>query len=257
ILIDVDWDSFVMLPDIFNDINSSSLSDNEDNDIIINKNLYPSLSNYNDSVNFNTNLLSLAKYSNNHLSFSICERGFGYQTFRNDKDPNDPTIIHRKSFYCLSSSIYKSRKIIDQNSYRIKCTTLESKHTYELNPAKISDVIVRYRHFSDDMIQDIETDSVLFLDTLFEKMFQDLYIRHFGAERRLSGVFWMSLSQQELYQRFSDVVLNDNTSNALVENKLSLTYIWILQYLAKATNNVVSKSFWTDSKPGLINAVSQ
>ncbi|CAG8637815.1 8862_t:CDS:2, partial [Racocetra persica] len=61
---------------IFNDINPLSLSDNEDNDIIINKNLYPSLSNYNNSVNFNTNLLLLAEYSNNHLSFSICDDNF-------------------------------------------------------------------------------------------------------------------------------------------------------------------------------------
>ncbi|CAG8766342.1 7101_t:CDS:1, partial [Gigaspora rosea] len=73
---DVDWDSFIMVPDIFNDINPSSLSDNEDSNIIINKNLYPSLSNYDDSVIFNTNLLPLAENSNNHPSFSICGDNF-------------------------------------------------------------------------------------------------------------------------------------------------------------------------------------
>ena len=91
----------------------------------------------------------------------------------------------------------------------------------------------------------------------------------------------MSPTQQELYQRFSDVVLNDNTcktnkynmylsvfmikdnygkfrnvANALVEDELASTYVWILQCLTKATNTV-PKSFWTDSEPGLINAVSQ
>ena len=92
----------------------------------------------------------------------------------------------------------------------------------------------------------------------------------------------MSPSQQELYRRFSDVVLNDNTcktnkynmylsvfmikdnygrfrnvANALVEDELSSTYVWILQCLVKATENTVPKSFWSDSEPGLINAVSQ
>ncbi|RIB07839.1 hypothetical protein C2G38_2213243 [Gigaspora rosea] len=73
---DVDWDSFITVLEIFNDINPSSLSDNEDSDIIINKNLYPSLSNYDDSVIFNTNLPPLAEKSNNHLSFYICGDNF-------------------------------------------------------------------------------------------------------------------------------------------------------------------------------------
>uniref|UniRef100_U9UGH7 MULE transposase domain-containing protein n=1 Tax=Rhizophagus irregularis (strain DAOM 181602 / DAOM 197198 / MUCL 43194) TaxID=747089 RepID=U9UGH7_RHIID len=92
----------------------------------------------------------------------------------------------------------------------------------------------------------------------------------------------MSSSQQELYKRFSDIVLNDNTcktnkynmylsvfmikdnygrfrnvANALIEDELSSTYTWILQCLVKATDNIIPKSFWTDSEPGLINAVAQ
>src|SRR5581483_4632811 len=57
-------------------------------------------------------------------------------------------------------------------------------------------------------------DSVLFLNVFLEKMTQDsrwkVFIRHSGNEFHLSGIFWMSPSQQELYQQFSDVVLNDN-----------------------------------------------
>ncbi|CAG8534739.1 20068_t:CDS:2 [Gigaspora rosea] len=201
---DGDWDLFIMVLDIFNDINLLSLSDNEDSDIIINKNLYPSLSNYDDSVIFNTNLLPLAENSNNHPSFSICGDNFlslyeyvdnvdtkislffensnnsgninasNYQynlrrsTFHNDKNLNDPSIIRRKSFHCSSSGIYISRKIIDQNSHRvrgtiktncewhcnftlpktthqIRCTTLKDTHNHKINPAQISDVIARYR----------------------------------------------------------------------------------------------------------------
>ncbi|EXX52290.1 hypothetical protein RirG_254280 [Rhizophagus irregularis DAOM 197198w] len=48
-----------------------------------------------------------------------------------------------------------------------------------------------------------------------------------------------------------------NIANALVEDKIASTYTWILQCLMKATDNIVPKAFWTDSKLGLINAVSQ
>ena len=109
-----------------------------------------------------------------------------------------------------------------------------------------------------------------------------MFIRHSGGENRVSGIFWMSPSQQELYQRFSNIVLNDNTcktnkfnmylsvfmvknnygrfrnvANALVEDKLSSTYVWILKCLAKVTDNKIPKSLWTDSEPGLINAIFQ
>ncbi|CAB4421976.1 unnamed protein product [Rhizophagus irregularis] len=67
----------------------------------------------------------------------------------------------------------------------------------------------------------------------------------------------MSPSQQELYQRFSDIMFNDNTSNALVEDELLLIYVWILKCLMKATDNIIPKSIWTDFKPGLINAIFQ
>lgn len=131
-----------------------------------------------------------------------------------------------------------------------------------------------------------KSDSISLLDTLFEKVSQDptwkVFVRHSGNEHRLSGVFWMSPSQQELYRRFSDIVLNDNTcktnkfnmylsvfmvkdnngrfrnvANALVEDELSSTYVWILKCLMQATNSIIPKSIWTDFEPGLINAISQ
>jgi len=281
------------------------------------------------------------------------ERGFGYQIFRSDKDPKDPTIIRRKSFRCSSSGVYKARKVVDHTIHRlrgtvktdcewhcnftfpktinqIRCTLLKGTHNHETNPTQVPNVIARYRRFSKEMIQDLnffmdckvapitqleilkkkypehvfhkrdvynaiysllksnkneKFDTTSMLDILFEKVSQDprwkVYIRHAGNEHRLSGIFWMSPVQQELYQRFSDVVLNDNTcktnkynmylsvfmvkdnygrfrniANALVEDEMSSTYTWILQCLLKATG-ITPKSFWTDSEPGLINAVSQ
>ena len=74
----------------------------------------------------------------------------------------------------------------------------------------IYNAIYKLRQNNDDNL-----DSTLLLDVLFEKISFDprwkVFIRHAGNERRLSGIFWMSPTQQELYQRFSDMVLNDNT----------------------------------------------
>jgi len=42
----------------------------------------------------------------------------------------------------------------------------------------------------------------------------------------------------------------------LVEDELASTHTLILQFLMKATNNIVPKAFWTDSEPGLINAAT-
>jgi hypothetical protein len=144
--------------------------------------------------------------------------------------------------------------------YQIKCTTLIDVHNHELvNLSQIAYLNAKYRHFNEDMIQDLkfftdckvapitqleilkkkypqhvfnkqdiynsiyklrekyseETDSGLLLNSLFEKMTEDpcwkVFIRHSGNERRLSGIFWMSPSQQDLYQKFHDVILNDNT----------------------------------------------
>ena len=128
-------------------------------------------------------------------------------------------------------------------------------------------------------------DSGSLLNSLFERMTEDpnwkVYVRHSGNERRLSGIFWMSPSQQDLYQQFNDVVLNDNTcktnkynmylsvfmvrdnygkfrnvANALVEDEMASTYIWILQCLMKATGEKTPKAFWIDSESELINAAS-
>ena len=310
----------------------------------------------NDSLNYQYNLTVGDCFDDwssvDTFMYQYClERGFGYQMFRSEKDPKDPTIIRHKSFRCSSSGVYKARKVIDHTLHRlhgtiktncewhcnftfpkianqVRCTMLEGTHNHETNPVQISNVIARYRHFSEEMVQDLKffidckvapiiqleilkkkypdhifhkqdvyntiyklhdqnnkNDTTSILDVLFEKISQDsrwkVYIRHAGSEHRLSGIFWMSPVQQELYQRFSDVVLNDNTcktnkynmylsvfmvkdnygkfrniANALVEDEMSSTYIWILQCLLKATG-IIPKSFWTDSEPGLINAVSQ
>ncbi|CAG8678894.1 28795_t:CDS:2 [Gigaspora margarita] len=47
------------------------------------------------------------------------ERGFGYQIFRNDKDPNNSSITCRKFFRCSANGTYNARKNINQNLHHL------------------------------------------------------------------------------------------------------------------------------------------
>ncbi|GBC31392.2 hypothetical protein GLOIN_2v1764241 [Rhizophagus irregularis DAOM 181602=DAOM 197198] len=72
------------------------------------------------------------------------ERGFRYQIYRNDKDPNDHTITRHKSFRCS----------LDEQ--QIRCTTLVNLHNHELNPTQIAHLNnARYQQFNENMIQDL------------------------------------------------------------------------------------------------------
>jgi hypothetical protein len=82
-----------------------------------------------------------------------------------------------------------------------------------------------------------------------------------GEDNHLTGLFWMRPSQIDLWQRFHDVVINDNTSQtnryrmylslmivvdnhtrsrmvatAVVSDETKETYQWILECLLRATN---------------------
>ncbi|CAG8784019.1 20302_t:CDS:2 [Gigaspora margarita] len=260
------------------------------------------------------------------------ERGFGYQIFHNDKDPDNPSVTYRKSYRCLASGEYQTKKNLEQNLHRLRgnmktncewhcnftfpkttkqilCTTLKDNHNHELNSSQIADIIPRYRRLNDEMVQEIKffatckvapitqleilkkkyPNSVFHKQDVYNtiyKNFQDanwkVFVRHTSNERCLSGVFWIAPSQQELYKRFYDVVLNNNicktnkynmylsvfmikdnygrfqnVANALVEDKMASMYKWILQCLLKANDDLAPKSFWTDFEPGLISAISQ
>ncbi|CAB5171971.1 unnamed protein product [Rhizophagus irregularis] len=77
--------------------------------------------------------------------YNYClERGFGYQICRNDKNPNNPSITICKSYRCS----------FGEN--RVKCTTLEDIHNYELIPTDIPHLNVRYRQFNNEMMQDLK-----------------------------------------------------------------------------------------------------
>ncbi|CAG8639905.1 7803_t:CDS:2, partial [Racocetra persica] len=141
---------------------------------------------------------------------------------------------------------------------QISCTTLVDVHDHKLQSGQLAHLNARYRKLSNEMMEDLrflteyiynaiyrlckryknkKPDSSLFLEALFEKMA-------------------LNPDWKDLYQRFHDVVLNDNTSNALVEDEMASIYVWILRYLMKATGDITPILFWTNSEPDLINAAS-
>ncbi|CAB5301718.1 unnamed protein product [Rhizophagus irregularis] len=118
-----------------------------------------------------------------------------------------------------------------------KCTTLINTHNYELNSAQIAHLNARYRQFNDNMMQDLAffTDCkvvpIVQLEILKKKypehvfhkqdVYNSIYKLHENNKDEnldsglLLNVLFEKMTEdsnwKDLYQRFNDVVLNDNT----------------------------------------------
>ncbi|CAB5181640.1 unnamed protein product [Rhizophagus irregularis] len=103
-----------------------------------------------------------------------------------------------------------------------------------------------------------------------------------GDDNHLTGFFWMRPSQIELWQKFHDVAINDNTSQinkyrmylsltividnhvrsrmvatAVVSDETKETYQWILECLLHATNGLAPRVLFTDADAGMIAAIHE
>ncbi len=103
-----------------------------------------------------------------------------------------------------------------------------------------------------------------------------------GEDNHLTGLFWMRPSQIDLWQRFHDVVINDNTAKtnkyqmylsltiivdnyarsrmvatAVVSDETKETYQWILKCLLHATNGLAPRVLFTDADAGMIAAIHE
>ncbi|RHZ77301.1 hypothetical protein Glove_182g25 [Diversispora epigaea] len=97
-----------------------------------------------------------------------------------------------------------------------------------------------------------------------------------GEDNHLTGLFWMRPSQIDLWQRFHDVAINDNTAQtnkyhmylsltiiidnharsrmaatAVISDETKGTYQWILECLLRATNNLAPQVLFTDADPAM------
>ena len=89
---------------------------------------------------------------------------------------------------------------------------------------------------------------------------------------RLFHIFWMDSKQQDLYQRYNDIIITDNTSKtnkyhmalcffvgvdnrnytqvfaqALLSDKTSTSYIWVLEQLLEANNGIIPTAIISDA----------
>jgi hypothetical protein len=103
-----------------------------------------------------------------------------------------------------------------------------------------------------------------------------------GEDNHLTGLFWMRPSQIDLWQRFHDVVINDNTAKtnkynmylsltivvdnharsrmaatAVVSDETKETYQWILECLLRATNGLAPRVLFTDADAGMVAAIHE
>ncbi|CAB4442956.1 unnamed protein product [Rhizophagus irregularis] len=102
-----------------------------------------------------------------------------------------------------------------------------------------------------------------------------------GEDNHLTGLFWMRPSQIDLWRRFHDVAINDNTAQtnryrmylsltiivdnnmrsriaatAIVADETKETYQWILECLLRATG-IAPRVLFTDADAGMIAAVHE
>jgi hypothetical protein len=103
-----------------------------------------------------------------------------------------------------------------------------------------------------------------------------------GEDNHLTGLFWMRPSQIELWQKFHDVAINDNTAQtnkyrmylsltivvdnharsrmaatAVVSDETKETYQWILECLLSATDNLAPNVLFTDADPAMVSAIHE
>ena len=130
-----------------------------------------------------------------------------------------------------------------------------------------------------------ESDAAMMFSYLMKLRDQDPdYIvipRLEGLSNELTGLFWMTSQQRnELWPKFRDVVIHDNTAKtnryemslslfvgidnnyktrvlaqALIKYETQADYSWILQCTLEATDNLPPIVLFTDSDPGMIAAV--
>ncbi|CAG8724764.1 2667_t:CDS:1, partial [Gigaspora rosea] len=106
-------DSFISIPDIFNNTDFSSLSDNEDNDININ--LCPSFSNHKDyDTIVNTN------DKNNDININLCPSSSNHKDYDTIVNTNFSPLEYVHNFSLLSE--------YDDDSIRVFHYLLKMKH---------------------------------------------------------------------------------------------------------------------------------
>ena len=87
---------------------------------------------------------------------------------------------------------------------QVRCTMLKGTHNHETNPAQISNVIARYRHFSKEMVQDLK----FFIDCKVTPIIQLEILK----KKYLDHIFHKQDVYNTIYKLHNQNNKNDTTS---------------------------------------------
>ena len=144
------------------------------------------------------------------------------------------------------------------------------------------DITNAIQHFKRDSfhdeINDPDNDAFQLLEKLENCQKEDpgMFIAKKLKQGRLFHIFWMDSNQQDLYQRYHDVIITDNTSGtnkyrmalcffvgvdnrnhtqvfaqALLSDETSTSYMWVLEQLLNANDGISPSVIISDADTGL------
>src|SRR5579862_697564 len=143
------------------------------------------------------------------------------------------------------------------------------------------DVINSVQHFKQNNFHetnDPDNDAFQLLEILenYQKEDPGMFIAKKTKQGRLFHIFWMDSRQQDLYQRYHDVIVTDNTSGtnkyrmalcffvgvdnrnhtqvfaqALLSDETSASYTWVLEQLLEANDGISPSVIISDADTGL------
>jgi len=137
----------------------------------------------------------------------------------------------------------------------------------------LANAIQQFRRNNIDSEKDPENDASNLLKELQKKKENDptWFISYHCVKNRLFHLFWMTPYQQTLYLKYHDVILTDNTARtnkyrmslclfvgvdehrrsrlvaqALMSDETTSSYMWVLNNLLTASNNLAPKTIFSD-----------
>ncbi|GBC03827.1 hypothetical protein RclHR1_05350001 [Rhizophagus clarus] len=234
---------------------------------------------------------------------NYCEqKSFEYRKRRVEFD--DDNIIHKRTYECTKAAQYQPKKDKDPEKHRqrssgsigcqwhinvtcpkstevIKISTIVDEHNHPLN-SNIKIHGAQFRRFSKEMKYTYIHRKNLYNAIQEVRRYPGWVIetRIVGDDFHLGSVLWMSPQQVQLWTRFHDIVITDDTyktnrydmalslfmiidnhnrtrviAQALIEDETDSTFQWILDCILRATNFLFPRVIFTDGDLAMAAAI--
>lgn len=196
---------------------------------------------------------------------------------------NIATAIFAPSYRSLPESVMNRIKFYVENSPCMGSFMIRNllKAEFPQQTFLERDVTNAIQHFKQDNLYEIndpDNDAFLLLEMLENCQKEDpgMFIAKKLKQGRLFHIFWMDSRQRDLYQRYHDVIVTDNTSGtnkyrmalcffvgvdnrnhtqvfaqALLSDETSASYTWVLEQLLEANDGISPLVIISDADTGL------